>query len=69
MTTKVKVPQFNGSGDVAYFIRLFKTAVEIGKWSDTTGLTLFNLRQSLSGAAEECGNEEKASPQQVAVGS
>jgi len=48
-----KAPQFDGTGEVLYFIQQFRDVMDANKWNPTAAL--LHLRQSLKGSAQECG--------------
>ena len=48
-----KPPQFNGTGDVEYFIGQFVEVAVANEWSD--GASLLHLRETLKEGAQDCG--------------
>lgn len=48
-----KAPQFDGKGEVNYFIQQFVDVAEANRWEH--GAALLHLREALKGAAQECG--------------
>jgi hypothetical protein len=53
---KFKVPEFDGTGDVAYFLRQFTDVTQANEWNPAT--TLLHIREALKGTAQACGNAE-----------
>lgn len=51
--TPFKTPQFNGAGDVEYFINQFHSVAEANEWE--RGATLIHLREALQEGARDCG--------------
>lgn len=50
---KLKLPQYNGIGDVEYFIQQFHQVAEICQWREEIGV--LKIREVLIGKAQECG--------------
>jgi len=48
-----KAPQYDGKGDVEYFILRFEEVVEANDWEDAA--TLLHLREALKEGAQDCG--------------
>ena len=48
-----RAPQYNGRGDVEYFITRFEEVTEANEWRQ--GAALLHLRDSLRESAEDCG--------------
>ena len=47
-----KKPQYDGSGDVEYFIREFEAVAEANQWH--LGVAFLNLRGALRDGAQDC---------------
>jgi hypothetical protein len=52
-SVSIKAPQFDGKGDVEYFLEQFATVSEANGWSER--VQLLHLRESLKGNARDCG--------------
>ena len=50
---RFKAPEYDGSGDVDYFIQQFADVAEANGW--TAGASLLHLRAALKAAAQDCG--------------
>lgn len=50
---RLKVPVFNGEGDVELFIEQFQHLVEVEEWTDE--ITVIKAREGLTGKAQTCG--------------
>jgi hypothetical protein len=53
---KFKAPEFDGTGDVAYFLRQFTDVTQANEWNPAA--TLLHIREALKGTAQACGNAE-----------
>ena len=51
-----KAPQFDGSGDVEYYIRQFRDVAEANQWAEAA--QLLYLRESLKDGARDCGKAQ-----------
>ena len=49
---QLRAPQYNGQGEVEYFISRFEEITEVNEWRQ--GATLLHLRNSLKESAEDC---------------
>lgn len=50
---KLKVPQYNGIGDVEFFPQKFEQVAETSRWSED--IRILKIREVLSAKAQECG--------------
>ena len=50
-----RAPQYNGQGDIEYFISRFEEVTEANEWRPVAAL--LHLRDSLRESAEDCGRE------------
>jgi hypothetical protein len=53
---KFKAPEFDGTGDVAYFLRQFTDVMQANEWNPAA--TLLHIREALKGTAQACGNAD-----------
>lgn len=53
---KLKVPEFDGTGDVELFITQFQEVAELQEWGER--ITALKAREGLSGKARTCGQYE-----------
>jgi hypothetical protein len=51
-----KIPEFDGSTDVSYFLRQFQDIMEANNWNRAAAL--LHLREALKGKAQDCGNAD-----------
>lgn len=51
-----KIPEYDGTGDVGYFIRQAQDIIMANQWADEAAL--LHLRHSLKGIAQDCGKPE-----------
>ena len=51
-----KAPEYNGSGDVEFFIRQFTDVANANGWNE--GATLLHLRAKLKDVAQDCGQKQ-----------
>lgn len=60
-----KAPEFDGKGDVQYFLRQFQDVAETNSWSERA--TLLHLRAALKGSAQDCGRAATVAGIQAAL--
>lgn len=50
---KLKLPQYNGEGDVAFFLQQFEQIADTSGWGEA--IRILKIREVLVGKAQECG--------------
>ena len=63
--TRCEPPEFNGSGDVEYFLKQFKEVAEFNKWP--AKYSLLHLRACLKQEAQDCGRADTLEGVMVAL--
>ena len=51
-----KAPEYNGTGDIEYFIRQFEDVAQANEWNPAA--TLLHLRSKLKDTAQDCGQAQ-----------